>query len=86
MDKETLLALGEFLQQSITFTQGPRVGMILPQSFKTEGCGHTLRKTIEWLESNGHDVISSMRWLKERGGDCDCKIITNIVLRIDDEI
>ena len=86
MDRETLLTLGEHLKQEIAFTQGPRVGRLLPQVFRSEGCGHTLDRTAEWLETNGHNVKSSIRWLKERGGDCDCKVITNIVLRIDDEI
>ena len=86
MDRETLFALGEHLRQSISFTESPRIGMILPQTFKSEGCGHTFDKTTAWLEANGHDVEKSIRWLKERGGDCDCKVITNVVWHIDDEL
>jgi len=39
-DGETLLALGEHLKRFITITAGPRIGMILPQTFNSEGCDH----------------------------------------------
>lgn len=86
MNRETILALAEHLRQSITFTEGPRVGRLLPQSFRSEGCDHTLAKTTDWLTANGHDVNAAVRWLKERGGTCDCKVITNVVRTLDAEI
>ena len=86
MDRDALLALGEHLKQFITFTEGPRIGMILPQLFKSDGCDHTFAKTKAWLEANGHDVEKSIRRLKERGGDCDCKVIMNVIWHIDDEL
>lgn len=86
MDRVALLALGEYLGRFITFTEGPRIGMILPQVFKSEGCDHTLDKTVEWLKAGGHDVDVSLRWLKERGGACDCKVVTNVIHHLDDEL
>ena len=85
MDKETLLALGKHLKQFITLTAGPRIGMILPPTFKSEGCDHTLVRTTAWLEQSGLDAGASIKWLRDRGADCDCKVLTNIILRLDDE-
>ncbi|NQU08435.1 MAG: DUF2695 domain-containing protein [Candidatus Abyssubacteria bacterium] len=86
MDKETLLALGKHLKQFITLTAGPRIGMILPPTFKSEGCDHTFRRTTDWLTANGHDPDPSLKQLKRQGADCDCKVLTNIILRLDDEV
>jgi hypothetical protein len=86
MDREALLALGDYLKQSITFRQGPRVGMILPQVFQSEGCDHTLDRTIEWLHTHVQNVEAAVRWLKERGGTCDCTVITNVIWRLDEEL
>jgi hypothetical protein len=86
MKEETLKELGEHLKQSITLIPGPRIGMILPQTFKSEGCDHTFEKTTEWLNANGHDVEPSLKWLKRRGADCDCQVITNIVNLLDVEL
>lgn len=86
MDRETLLRLGERLKEFITITQGARIGMILPQTFKTEGCDHTFQKTAAWLKAGGHDVEASLNWLRNRGAECDCQVITNIIFRLDDEI
>jgi hypothetical protein len=86
MNEETLLALGEHLKQFITLTPGPRIGMILPPTFKSEGCEHTFAKTTAWLTANDHDVATSLKWLKRRGADCDCKVLTEIILRLDDEV
>lgn len=86
MNEETLLALGEHLKQFITLTPGPRIGMILPPTFKSEGCDHTFRRTTDWLKANGHDADASLKWLKRQGADCDCRVITDIILRLDDEV
>lgn len=85
MDRETVEALAEHLKQFISITEGPRIGMILPQTFKAEGCDHTFQKTIGWLETNYLDVDTSVRWLKRRGAKCDCEVLTEIVLRLDEE-
>ncbi len=86
MDEETLLALGAHLKQFITLTAGPRIGMILPPTFKVEGCDHTFRRTTDWLKANGHDADTSLRWLRDRGADCDCKVLTNVIIHLDDEV
>jgi hypothetical protein len=86
MDRETLLALGERLKRYITFEESLRIGMILPQILKSEGCDHTLTRTADWLKEAGRDVDADVRWLKERGGDCDCKVLTNVIGRMDAEV
>ncbi len=86
MDRETLIALGESLKESITITAGPQIGMLLPQTFKVEGCDDTFDKTTAWLKANRHDVDTSLKWLKRRGAACDCQILTNIILRLDEEV
>lgn len=85
MDRETLLALGEHLKRFITITQGPRIGMILPQTFKSEGCDHTFQITTDWLKAGGHDVDASLKWLKRRGAKCDCEVITDVIFHLDEE-
>ena len=84
-DGETLLALGEHLKRFITITAGPRIGMILPQTFNSEGCDHTFEKSIDWLKANALDVDASLNRLRTRGADCDCQVITNVILRLDAE-
>jgi hypothetical protein len=86
MKQETLEKLGEHLKQSITIIPGPRIGMILPQTFSSEGCDHTFDKTTEWLNASGLDVETSLKWLKRQGADCDCQVITNIIFRLNAEI
>ena len=86
MKQETLEELGEHLKKSITIIPGPRIGMILPQTFTSEGCDHTFDKTTDWLNANGHDVETSLKWLKRQGANCDCQVIINIVLRLDEEM
>jgi len=86
MDREALLALGDRLKRFITITAGPRVGMILPQTFKSEGCDDTFARTTAWLEENGLDVIASLKWLRARGAECDCRVITDVIYRLDEEL
>jgi hypothetical protein len=86
MERETLEELGEHLKKYVTIIPGPRIGMILPQTFTSEGCDHTFEKTTDWLNANNHDVETSLKWLKRQGADCDCQIITNIISRLDMEI
>ncbi len=86
MDRETIIALGEHLKESITITAGPQIARLLPPTFTVEGCDDTFNKTTAWLTSNGHDIATSLKQLKRRGAACDCQVITNIIYRLDDEI
>ena len=86
MEQEILKELGEYLKKFIKIIPGPRIGMILPPSFTSEGCDHTFERTTDWLNANGHDVDTSLRWLKRRGANCDCQVITNVVNLLDAEI
>ncbi|RJP74221.1 MAG: DUF2695 domain-containing protein [Candidatus Abyssobacteria bacterium SURF_17] len=86
MDRATFDALCAYLRQFITFSAGQRVGRLLPQSFESHGCDHTLSKTTEWLKSQGRNVEADRAWLREYGGECDCKVITSVMIRLDQEI
>jgi len=86
MNRETLEELGEHLKKHIAIKAGPRIGMILPQTFTSEGCDHTFKKTTEWLAANGLDVDTSLRWLKRHDAACDCQVLTNVIFRIDEEM
>jgi hypothetical protein len=86
MDKHIVEALGEYLGRFITFSEGPRVGRILPQVFRSEGCDHSLTRTIEWMKAEGRDVDAEVRWLKQRGGTCDCRVVQNVIWRLDDDL
>ena len=41
-------------------------------------CDHTLRETVEFLQSRGLDVEKAVAWLREYGGFCDCEVIYNV--------
>lgn len=86
MEEEILKELGEHLKKFIKIIPGSRIGMILPQTFTSEGCDDTFEKTTDWLDANGHDVDTSLKWLKRRGASCDCQVITNVVNLLDAEI
>ena len=86
MDYELLTRLGDHLREHIKITAGPRIGMIIPQSFKVEGCDHTFGLTTTWLEANGLDAAASIDWIRRQGADCDCKIITDLIPGLDKEI
>lgn len=85
MDDALVLALARRLKESISFKTGPRVGRLLPQVFESEGCDHTLARSREWLSRQGRDVESDLRWLKQQGGACDCKVMTNVALPLENE-
>jgi hypothetical protein len=85
MDRETLIALGERLKESITISAGPQIARLLPPTFIVEGCDDTFAKTTVWLTANGHDIDASLRWLKRHGAACDCQTLTNIIYRLDEE-
>jgi hypothetical protein len=86
MDRETLIALGEHLKESITITASPQIARLLPPTFRVEGCDDTFAKSAAWLTANGRDVDASLKWLKRRGAACDCQVITNVILRLDEEV
>jgi hypothetical protein len=42
-----------------------------------QGCDHSRRITLSWLEGRGHDVERVFAWLDETGGFCDCEVLAN---------
>ncbi len=86
MDRDTLAALHEHLKRFITLSEGPRLARLLPPTYKSEGCDDTLKHTVEWLKARGRNVEADVAWLNERGGECDCKVITNVIWFLDAEI
>jgi len=51
----------------------------------SNGCDHTLRRTIGWIDEQGLDRVPVLEWLQRRGGWCDCSVVHNICLAIRDE-
>lgn len=41
-------------------------------------CDHTLRESIEFLNSRNLDTEKVIPWLNEHGGYCDCEVIFNV--------
>lgn len=49
------------------------------------GCDHTLRRTLGWINDQGFDRGPMLEWLQHRGGWCDCSVVCNIYLATRDE-
>ena len=65
MDRNTILALGEFLNNVI-------------ETYDT--CDHTLDITIAWLEAHRRDVETNLKWVQEKGISCDCEFVIKIYI------
>ena len=57
---------------------------MLNVEFPRQGCDHTRRLTLAWLETRGHDVQEVFAWLDTQGGFCDCEILANVEEKVDD--
>jgi hypothetical protein len=44
-----------------------------------DGCDHSHRATIGWLQRNQIDPAPVIDWLRHTGGHCDCEVIANSV-------
>lgn len=51
----------------------------------SNGCDHTLRRTIAWINEQALDRGAVLAWLQRRGGWCDCSVVQNICLASRDE-
>jgi Protein of unknown function (DUF2695) len=70
MDHETLISLGEYLNEQISM----------------ETCDSTLSHSEEWLRSEGiQDVEAELDWLRSQGAVCDCEVVTVVYLQIKEE-
>lgn len=47
-------------------------------------CDHTLKETIEFIESKQLDSDVVITWLGEHGGFCDCEVIYNVYGEVGD--
>ncbi len=55
---------------------GNHLSMKLPEN----GCDHTLRFTIEWLQrASRRKTKGVIEALRNRGGFCDCEVLNNVV-------
>jgi len=43
-----------------------------------EGCNHTAKNTMAFLEGQDLDIKKILPWLEEQGGYCDCEILANV--------
>ena len=65
MDRKTILALGEFLNDVQKFY---------------DTCDHTLDTTVAWLESHWRDVEDNLQWIQDQGITCDCEFVLKIYI------
>jgi hypothetical protein len=42
-----------------------------------QGCDHTLRFCLAWLQEHGHAPDLVVAWLHDHGGFCDCEVLAN---------
>ncbi len=65
MNRETLLALGEYLNEVIPL----------------DTCDSTLRYTAAWLSSTDRpDPDSDLAWIQSQGVICDCDVVIKLYL------
>jgi hypothetical protein len=65
MDRDTLLALGEYLNEVIPL----------------DTCDSTLRYTAEWLSSTDRpDPAADLEWIRNQGVICDCDVVIKLYL------
>lgn len=56
------------------------LGRYLEQNLDQEPCDHTLRRTEDWLQSQGKKKIPKiLEAIKKNGGYCDCEVFSNVV-------
>ena len=48
------------------------------ERLEAEGCDHTLRHTLAFVEAKQLPRESVVKWLNENGGYCDCEVIANV--------
>lgn len=74
MDKTAATALGDYLEQHISFTDDLGV----------TGCDGTLKYTNEWMKANRHPSSwpAFIEFISANGGYCDCEVILNVILKV----
>ena len=65
MDRKTILALGEFLNDVLEYY---------------DTCDHTLDTTVAWLESHWRDVETNLKWIQDQGITCECEFVLKIYI------
>jgi hypothetical protein len=64
----------------LTPSQLEDVGTNLSVKLAENGCDHTLRFTLEWLEGTSRRGTKGfIEALRNRGGFCDCEVLNNVV-------
>lgn len=59
--------------------EASRLFDFLDEKLEQEGCNHTLKYTMEWINSNidMEKAQSVLEEIEEMGGYCDCEVILN---------
>ena len=47
-------------------------------------CDHTLKETIQFLQTHSLEVDNTVNWLNEHGGYCDCEVVYNVYDEVGD--
>ena len=50
---------------------------MLDAELPRQGCDHTLRLVLRWLQEEGLPIEQVETWLLENGGCCDCEALAN---------
>ena len=73
--KETADAIDKM---PISFKDLARLLDHLDEQMEIEGCDHTPKLTIKYLENKQLPSEEIISWLGEYGGYCDCEILANV--------
>ena len=62
----------------VTFNDLAGLFDYLDEQLVIEGCNHTPKMTIKYLESRNLKADYILPWLEEYGGYCDCEVLANV--------
>lgn len=84
-DMKKLALLTEYenrwAELGLTASQLEDLGNHLNMKLPENGCDHTLRFTLEWLQgASRRKTKGVIEALRNRGGFCDCEVLNNVVI------
>ena len=68
------------LRESMPLSAGHLDAMIssVDERVCSDGCDHTLRHAMAFMEQRGLDADNIVPWLNDQGGFCDCEVVLNV--------
>ena len=58
----------------------------LDEELSEKECDHTLKLSIDFLQSLKVDNIEKVKeWLEENGGSCDCEVLANVEEKFEED-